>query len=222
MQSLRVLLTKYPTLLLIDSASVMIQVGLLRADRPPVWESSGDEAGSGIYAATEAVLTRAACTLEEVAAFVFCDGPGSVLGIRTAAVAIRTWCVLRARPAFAYHSLELVANFQLHTGIEPPFTVIADARRSSWHATAVAAPKYVSPLLRLAPGDLSGVLFMLENFRHWGTLPPEVRWVPYNLSAMFDVVAETALFREAEEPEAFLHEDPVYLTWTPKVHRAPL
>jgi hypothetical protein len=29
------------------------------------------------------------------------------------------------------------------------------------------------------------------------------------------------LFRQTEEPDAFLHEEPSYAMWTPQVHQAP-
>ena len=29
------------------------------------------------------------------------------------------------------------------------------------------------------------------------------------------------LFRATDAPDAFLHEEPSYATWTPQIHRAP-
>lgn len=221
MQSLRGILSTSPTVLLIDSASAVIQVGILRAGSEPFWETSGDEAGVGVFGATETVLRRAGGSLGAIDAFVFCEGPGSVLGIRTAAVALRTWNAIRARPVFAFRSLELVANFQLQrrTG---PFSVIADARRDSWHVIAASASGATSPLRRAVAAELTGTLLMPQSFRHWSPPPEGVEIVPYQLSVMLEALRDAPLLSETSEPDAFLHEAPSYQTWTPQVHRAPL
>lgn len=221
MLSLRALLSRHPVVLAIDSASTRIHAGILRVDRPPTWETCSDEAGVGLFAATERALQRAETDLSRVSAFVFCSGPGSVLGIRIAAVAIRTWNVVRARPSFSYGSLDLVAKFQLHQERELPFSVIADARRDTWHRVAVSPAAEVSPVDRAAPDVVTGRILSLEYFRHWTPLPPQTQIVPYDVAQMLEHLPDIPLFQEALEPDAFLHEQPVYQTWTPQVHRAP-
>ena len=226
MLPLRALLATHPTLLLIDSASSRVQIGLLRASAPAVWETSLEETGTALFACTEKILARAASNsaplpLSAIDAFLFCDGPGSVLGIRTAAAALRTWNVLHPRPNYAYGSLALVAHAlsqdeQLHNA-----SVIADARRETWHRVTLDAAGTVSPLQRVPTAELSGPLILPENFRHWSTLPPAVRTVPYSLSDLLPRLVDTPLFTEALAPDAFLHEAPSYATWTPQIHRPP-
>ena len=67
----------------------------------------------------------------------------------------------------------------------------------------------------------AGELVTPENFRHWTPLPAEVRRVPYSLEALLPRVAGEDLFLPTEAPDAFLHEEPSYVTWTPQIHRAP-
>lgn len=87
--------------LVIDAASACVQVGVLRADGTAAWHADTAESGVAVFRGVE----RLGVDPLAVAAFVFCDGPGSVLGIRTAAMALRTWHVLKPRPLFAYSSL---------------------------------------------------------------------------------------------------------------------
>lgn len=222
MLSLRAVLAEQSTLLILDSSSARIYAGLLRAGHSPLWVAHEGEAGTGLFVATETVLSRAALRLSAVTAFAFCDGPGSVLGIRTAAVALRTWNVLDARPAYAFSSLALVALSLARSATrQAPFSVIADARRDTWHRVAVAADGTVSALQRVSPKELSGPLIMPASFRHWSALPGGVTTVPYDPPAMFAQLADVALFRPAPQPDAFLHEEPTYQTWTPQVHRPP-
>jgi len=226
MLPLRALLDRHPTLLLIDSASSRVQVGLLRASATALWDNSLEETGTALFACTEKLLARAASAhaplpLSAIDAFVFCDGPGSVLGIRTAAVALRTWNVLHPRPCYAYRSLALVAHTLIAAENLRAFSVIADARREAWHRVTIDASGNTSSLQRVSTAELSGPLVLPEHFRHWSALPASVRTVPYNLATALPCIADVALFSEAPEPDAFLHEAPSYVTWTPQIHRAP-
>jgi tRNA threonylcarbamoyladenosine biosynthesis protein TsaB len=221
MLPLRALLVERDSLLLIDSSSTRIHVGLLRARAEPWWDVQPTEAGIGVFAATEALLQRSGLALSDIKAFAFCDGPGSVLGIRTAAVALRTWNVLQPRPLYSFCSLALLAHALRRSGETAPFSVIADARRDSWHCVTVDSAGAVSPLRRAAAASLVGPLSMPEGFRHWSTPPPDLRIVPYEPPLLFAQLTDIPLFAETKAPDAFLHEEPVYQTWTPQIHRAP-
>lgn len=221
MSSLRQLLAAHPTILLIDSASTCVQVAVLRRDHDAVWITRTGEAGEQVFAAVNEILATAKLTLDGIHAFIFCDGPGSVLGIRTAAVALRTWRMIKERPAFAFCSLTVAAHALTLTQGKRDFAVIADARRDSWHHVAVSTDGTISNLHRLPSAALTGTLIMPEGFRHWSQLPTQLETTPYSLAALLPALADADLFYEAIEPDAFLHEEPAYKTWTPQVHRAP-
>jgi len=214
MASLRELLAAHDSLLLVDAASAIIQVGWLehqpntRAGFSARWESRAEEAGIGLFHALESLKAKPS----DAGALVFCDGPGSILGIRTTAVALRSWQVLHPRPAFAFHSLDLVA----HALGRDDIIVIADARRDSWHAVSLDRK-----LRRVPTAELTGDLVMPENFRHWSQLPPGVRLTSYALNELLPRTLDADLFRATTAPDAFLHEEPSYVTWTPQIHRAP-
>lgn len=213
MESLRQLLARHTPLLLIDSCSQVIHVGLARtADAPIRWETREEEAGSGLFHAVEALLAAEGLRIADVHGFAFCEGPGSVLGIRTAAVALRTWHVLNPSPMFAFQGLDLVARFLNR----PEIAVIADARRDSWHVARLGAA-----IARVPSAELAGELVMPEGFRHWSKLPANVAGVPYDIGAMLAATADQAIFRAVDAPDSFLHETPAYATWTPQVHQAP-
>ena len=211
MHSLRQILAAHAPLLVLDAASARVQVGWFGGSPTTGrWETAEEEAGVGLFQC----LGKLAVDLGEVRGFAFCEGPGSVLGIRTAAVAIRTWCALAPRPAFAYGSLALVAAAL--AGASPGASVVADARRGHWHRQARGRP-----LERVTVGELSGPLLMPAGFRHWAPLPPGVGTTPYDLADLLPATADLDLFRATAEPDAFLHQEPNYVTWTPQIHRAP-
>lgn len=207
MPSFRQLNAHLPALV-IDAASALVQVGVMASDGSTKWQTSTDESGVAIFQCIE----RHGIDPQEMAAFVFCEGPGSVLGIRTAAMALRTWRVLQPRRVFAYSSLAVVA----HALGRPNLGVISDARREAWHHYQIGRG-----LRRLAAADLTGELVMPEHFRHWSPLPAGVTLVPYSLADLLPRVADIDLLHETDAPDAFLHEEPSYATWTPRIHRAP-
>jgi tRNA threonylcarbamoyladenosine biosynthesis protein TsaB len=220
MSSLSQLLASHGTLLVLDAASTRVQVGLLQRDRAHLWRSVEGEAGTDLFDVTDTVLKETGVTLDAVGAFVFCEGPGSMLGIRTVAMAIRTWQVLKPRPAFAYQSLAIAARFAWNS--QPrDLAVVADARRDSWHVQAVGADGSFSAIQRAPAGALPpGELLTPENFRAWSALPRPASLCGYDLAKLFPAVGDTDLFREVAAPEAFQHEAPEYKKWSAQVHSA--
>lgn len=208
MPTLRQILAAHAPVLLIDAASARVQVALLAGDGTGDWATATEEAGIGVFRCLEQLGVQPSY----VGAFIYCDGPGSILGIRTVAMALRTWGLLAPRPVFAYHSLAVVA----HAMARPGAQVIADARRDTWHCLAAGGP-----LRRVPTAELSGELLMPEGFRHWTPLPKDVTVVPYRLADLLPKVMEAEIFRPTAAPDAFLHEEPSYVTWTPQIHRAP-
>jgi tRNA threonylcarbamoyladenosine biosynthesis protein TsaB len=215
MPSLREILAAHAPLLLLDAASTQVQVGLFDRAGPAHWAAAGEEAGVALFRGVESL----GVDLAAVRAFAFCEGPGSILGIRTAAMALRVWNALAVRPIFAFRSLEIVAHDLARRDPLESFSVIADARRGGWHRIEVAAGA-VGALQRVEAAALAGVLYLPENFRIWAARPAETRTVAYDLATLLPRLAETDLFRPTEAPDAFLHEDPSYQTWTPRIHSA--
>ena len=208
MPSLREVLAAHAPLLCLDAASSRVQVGWLPSLHEARWQLSDDEAGVAVFRCVEAL----GCDVMQANALIFCDGPGSILGIRTTAMALRTWNVLRPRPMFAYASLALVAHAMGNRDI----AVIADARRDAWHHYQIGGG------LKRVPGtDLRGGLVTPEHFRNWSPLPPTVSRTSYNLGDLFSRTCDMDLLLPTTAPDAFLHEEPSYVTWTPQIHRPP-
>jgi len=209
MPSLRQLIAQSSPLLVVDAASERIQVGLIGPDEDR-WCTATTDAGRGLFRA----LDELGVDPSPIEAFVFCDGPGSILGIRATAMVLRTWNVLRRRPVYCYHSLTVAATAQA----DPSLTLIADARRDHWHCLRPG-----QGLTRVATSELTGRLATPDGFGTWSKLPDGVERLPYDLAAFFatENVRDADLLREAREPDAFLHESPQYVTWTPGIHRAP-
>lgn len=210
MPSLSHILAQRSPLLLIDAASSTIQAAVLGQGAPPRWAHRRTDAGIGLFEC----LDELGADVGSMRAFAYCEGPGSILGIRTAAMAIRAWNAISARPAYAYIGLAVVARALGR----PAVTVIADARRGQWHRIHDGGA-----LERVPREQLSGDLVTPEGFRHWDPLPEGTAGASYDLASLFALpsVAGAELFREAPAPDAFLHGEPTYAKWVPQIHRAP-
>lgn len=219
MPSLSQLLTQHGSLLVFDAASTQVQVGLIRSGAPDQWRTTTNEAGRGIFTATGAILTDARMRIEDINAFVFCEGPGSMLGVRTVAMALRTWQVLKPRPAFSYQSLAVAGHFDWLQNGQRDFAVIADARRDSWHRQSVAADGTMSPLQRVPATELpEGEWVTPENFRAWATPPRAARVCSYDLARIFPTLHPRDFFHAVEAPDTFQHEAPEYKKSPARIH----
>jgi tRNA threonylcarbamoyladenosine biosynthesis protein TsaB len=223
MAALTQLLASHGCILVLDASATTVQVGLLRSSASPVWHCSNAESGQALFTCAEACLADAGASLGDVDAFVFCEGPGSTLGIRTAAMAIRTWQTATARPAYSYQSLMLLAHDLRRTGTPAPFSVMADARRDTWHAVSVDPAGGVQPLRRVATADLAAsrdTLFQPASFRSWSPPPRATRDCAYDVATLLASLAGQDLFTATEAPDAFQHEAPSYKKWSAQVHSA--
>jgi len=221
MPALSQILTSHGCILVLDAASTTVQVGLLRTGNAPLWHSSNEESGQSIFTCTEACLRTAGLKLSEIRAFVFCEGPGSMLGVRTVAMAIRTWQSEIPRPAYRYQSLPIAAVGEWAGKEWPNFTLLADARRDTWHCLAVDADCRMQALRRVATADLpADALVTPENFRVWSKLSRPISTCSYDLAKIFPLLDAGDFFHETSAPEAFQHEAPDYKKWSAQTHSA--
>ncbi|MBA4137474.1 MAG: peptidase M22 [Opitutus sp.] len=223
MASLVQLLASHGCILVLDAASTEMQVGLLRRGLPAIWRHSPEEAGRALFALTDACLREAELTLADVRAFAFCAGPGSMLGVRTVAMALRTWQALAPRPAFQYESLHLLALELVHRGQARPFSVIADARRDSWHVVAVSGDGTLAPLRRVPTAELVATtqpLWQPAALRAWSPPPRPTSECRYDVASLLEHHANSDVLHAAAAPDAFQHEAPEYKKWSAQVHSA--
>ena len=214
-RTLESILLDHGSVLLIDASSSPLHGGWLVQGETARWATVDQEAGTGLYL----LLAELDISPNQAGAFLFCEGPGSMLGIRTVAAALRVWCALQARPVYRYLSLDLLA----HAQGGPGRTFICDARRRSWHALTIDEGGAFSPIRRLATQELpAGEVYMPEGFRSWTQLPtPAPKRIPYDPALLSHKLAQVPCFQLTEDPDAYQPERPAYAKWTPQVHQAP-
>lgn len=182
-------------------------------------------ATEGLFGLVDAALRAVSLTLGDCAGFVFVEGPGSILGIRIAAMALRGWRALpelAAKPVFAAGSLALAGHLLLREMPERrDFTLLADSRQGLWNVAVVrggVVPADFSEVRGAALADLPGPYFRITQ-RALGAPPVACDPLPENLLEKHPAVLTTpGLLRGTDAPDA-VNMPGQFVKWTPERHR---
>ena len=212
-------------LLLLDASSPIVQVGLLKGEAWLAFRELKEEAIDSIFAGTSACLEEAKMTLNDVGGFIFCEGPGSILGIRLAAMAINGW---RSRPAhrqapvFSFRSLEAAVALLKLKGESIPFHIASEYRQDRWHLVSVYEDGKCRDLTLVASAALSklqGPVYYLPRRKNRPVPPDFIQARDYSLRELPRALNSANLLRHTDRLEAYMPEKPVYVKWNAKRHR---
>ncbi len=211
--------------LLLDASGVTTRAGVWQNARWLAWRESEAPALEAVFAGAQTVLAEARMPLEKLGGYLYIEGPGSVLGLRVAAMAIRGWQTDAAartggktKPVLACGSLPLAAALALADGTPPPFAVFTEARQGHWHVLEVnhsdSGQVGVWPVREIGENDLpAGALFHLPARKAWHKAPPHARPLPASLREHPEVLSRLNLFRPVETPTPYAGNPPEYKKW---------
>jgi len=212
--------------LFLDASGVTVRVGVWQNSHWLGWRESEAAALEGVFAGTQTVLAEANLPWEKLGGYLYVEGPGSVLGLRLAAMAIRAWQVDDAarnpgkmRPVWACGSLHLAAALALAGGTKPPFTVFTDARQGLWQVMEIKTD-HASELSAAAPQEIneadlpSGQLFHVPARKAWHHPPERARPLPVSLREHPEILSLLQLFRPVETPTPHTGRAQEYKKWT--------
>ncbi len=217
--------TGRPRYLVLDAATREIVVGVIGAIG---WEgraqADGDALETIFRLSREALEQAGAAGMESLDGVLFCRGPGSLLGLRLAAMAVSTWKVLPEMERWElrqYHSLEWMAAARILQG-EEDFHLLSPFRKDLFNHLHIQSGQAGEPGL-ISADSLSGQkgkVYFIGN----GTLrldPPEGALpLDYSLDALPEVFrAKPELFRGVNQPEVVVPQAPVFAEWTAQRHR---
>jgi len=208
-----------PCLVLDGSARAGVRVGVLSGGR---WVGQGlspDGALEGLFGCVEVALAEAKLKLGDIRSFALCVGPGSVLGIRIAALAVRSWSALEPRPIFIWESLAGIARSALTVGEQGPFLVAVESRLKRWHALEVSADGSLGAPFEAEAAQLnsSGHRVLASSEAAAGVLISHVA-VPHPWSALPTFFAQSGFLREESRPDA-LNVANDFAIWSGERHR---
>jgi len=206
--------------LFLDASSVAARVGVWQNARWLAWRESEAPALEAIFAGVRAALDESGIPLEKLGGYLYVEGPGSVLGLRLTAMAIRAWQTDEAarKGGWAGGSLHLAAALALAGGTPPPFAVFTEARQGHWHVFDVhgsaAAPVGALSAREVGENGLpAGALFHVPARKAWHQPPPHGRPLSISLHDHPETLLHPNLFRLAVTPTPFTGTAPEYKKW---------
>jgi tRNA threonylcarbamoyladenosine biosynthesis protein TsaB len=208
-----------PCLVLDGSARAGVRVGVLSGGR---WVGQGistDGALEGLFSCVEAALAESKLKLGDIRSFALCVGPGSVLGIRIAALAVRSWSALEPRPIFVWESLAGIARSALVAGEKGPFLVAVESRLKRWHALEVSADGSLGAPFEAEATQLNtaGCRVLAASELAPGVLTSHVA-VPHPWSSLPVFFTQSGFLRAESRPDA-LNVANDFATWSGERHR---
>ncbi len=209
-----------PCLVLDGSARAGVRVGVLSGGR---WVGQGlspDGALEGLFGCVEVSLAEAKLSLSDIRSFALCVGPGSVLGIRIASLAVRSWSALEPRPIFVWESLASIARSALVAGEKGPFLVAVESRLKRWHALEVSVDGSLGVPFEAEAAQLNvaGCRVLAASELAPAVLTSHVA-VPPPWSALPTFFAQPGFLREEPRPDA-LNVANDFATWSGERHRS--
>ena len=168
------------------------------------------------------VLREADCPPSALAGFLYHAGPGSLLGLRVAAMMIETWRLVWSNgqrlPVWMYHHAEALAC-SLTAGRGEGVTLISDARRKQWNVCHWDPSARRMSWSLLSTGELPfpepGLAYLLPGSflsqpapEGWQNLPPaKNRLAP-------EIWWQEDLAWPVDRPEPLLLRRSSYATWS--------
>ena len=212
--------------LVVDGSGASVFVGLLGADGK--WKSTISQASSpleGFFSSVETVLHSAQCQISDVSNFIYCEGPGSVLGLRLCAMAIRTWGYLSKQPSvryFAYNSLELTASLIVMDNPDVNNALlISDWKKNVWNSIKIEGGKHGAITTvddQMVNSQKDVPLFYLPQRKGWQKIPESVHTLEYSPQRLPEV---WHLLKRTKEIELYASNMNVFKKWVPQRHRTP-
>jgi len=209
--------------LVVDGSSASVFVGLL--DGSGEWLSQVYQRESaaleGLFPSVEAVLRTAQYRISEVHNFIYCEGPGSVLGLRLCAMALCTWgCLSELTVRYlSYNSLQLCsALIAVESSGASDALLISDWKKDAWNsvlirkgqsgAISVVDDRYVNEWS-------GGPLFYLPQRKGWQKIPEGAVTLEYSPHRLTEVMH---LLKKTEKIELYAANMNVFQKWVPKRH----
>lgn len=213
----------YP-LLVIDTASRKTWVGLKLSADTLIKESEEQDPSKTLFRLVDALLEKAAITLSDLRSIALCAGPGSMLGARTASMAIRAWKgigITAANNVYYYSSLA-VGCLIASEAFEEGGIVVTDARRSSWNA--LPFPNANDSELSLLTNDelesTKQTIVTLSEFPSWTKTEAALETVAYDPTPIFESKSFLKILKPTHEATPLTIRSNEYKKWDAKIHSA--
>ncbi len=213
-------------ILFLDASSFLVQAGILSGNKWLGYFRSEEPALQSIFQGIEVCLQMAGLSFSNITGFAYCEGPGSLLGIRLVSMAIRGWKAqkdFKDLPVYAYNSFELSSALikKVHN---PPglYAVVSQSRRGFWNILKSSENGKDEKVAEVGESDLKlfpgGIWLFKQKKLSAAEGDFQKMAFDYNLEECPEIFAQCALLRLVDEPDALFVCETEYLKWDSKRH----
>lgn len=212
-----------PTLV-IDGSNSAVFVGLIGTNQKWVYQTRADGSPlERLFPTVENLIESTNYELSDLNSYIYCEGPGSVLGLRLCAMAMQTWSQLYKKSTcwYTYNSLQLTAELICvdTPGIQHAL-LLSDWKKGVWNAVIINKGK-PEPIRVMTDLDVKkwnhGSIFYLPQRKNWQTIPANATTLEYNPEQILEVLH---ILRHTKKFELYTSGMNEFRKWTPERHRA--
>lgn len=210
--------------LVVDGSGASVFAGLLGTNGK--WVARNSEVVSpleGLFPVVEKVLQSAQLKISDVRNFIYCEGPGSVLGLRLCAMATQTWGYLCDSTInyIAYNSLELTAALAMRDYPDVSHALlISDWKKNAWNSIELVKGKLGAVTTiddQSVNSQESKPLFYLPQRKGWQKVPQRANELEYSPQRLPEALQ---LLKKTKTIELYASNMNVFKKWVPQRHRA--
>ncbi len=216
------------TLLLLDASATETQTGIWRDGQWLTFQRFSGETLDTLFRGVSCCLEDTRIAFSDVDGFIFCEGPGSVLGIRLAAITLQGWKSLpsyKAAPILVYRSLPTMARLlQIEENPKTPFHCIAEGGRGLWNLhTQTENEKNPCTEMKTVASEaienLSEPVFHIPLGRQKQVPPENAEGRFYHIEGIANLLSNEEIFRMEETPQVLRIDNTNYVKWSAQRHR---
>ena len=209
--------------LLIDASGQCLATGVLGTKN--TWQSYNELNGTALetlFKCIEKTLKDANTELNQIHSFICCVGPGSVLGLRLAVMAVETWARIHFRkaPVYTYNSLNYCATILQFDQIKLGGSIlVSDWKKDAWHAVKLLEDQECK--LEVIDSETlrtwNGAIFHLPQRKGWQDPPANCTTIKYQPKRIIECI-DSGILNYCESIELFSSTVNSYKKWIPKRH----
>jgi tRNA threonylcarbamoyladenosine biosynthesis protein TsaB len=213
--------------LVLDASCPTTRVALFQNGKLRTQIDSKENAVESLLSGLRQLIQAENIGIRDIKGFIYCIGPGSILGIRLSIIAIKTWCSIhRIAPEFVmtYNSLFL-AGISVSTASEKPepkFAVISEWKKNHWNALQIEAGKPSAEITIWNDESIHSCpypLYQLAQRKLWADTLPKSTPVEYRLALLETPEIRLKALSPMKNWEIYTPEKKDYVKWTRERHR---
>lgn len=206
--------------LLLDASTPWMHAGVLEKGRWLALERGEGDALTLLPALIESALKKSGKSLSDIRAYIHCEGPGALLGLRLASMMVEAWRAGEgnAKPLYAYRSLAAAAALLALDRKDAAYRVATPFRKGSYNVLTPGGAE--NELLdEAAFNALAGTRYLIPQ-RHIKNAPVGETPLVYDLTRLPEALAANPeLLRPADKATAYAPHYAEYKLWDGRRHK---